>query len=197
MASPEDVTELLEKFKETVELWPRDSGLFLELMREKLKLIEQQFMQEVTAQLPDEVLKKRQEVAQIGVDQVEVFIELYQSDGDNMSRWAMILNALPMQAISRPIYETESGVCSMIRAKENKNREGYAVVKVLKASIIKSTPPLLDIAGRALLQLKSGALQIKNVVRFVHYSGQYLWQNGKLIKLDLPSPIRERKEHFF
>ena len=197
MASPEDVAELLEKFKETVELWPRDSGLFLELMREKLKLIENQFAQEVTAQLPDSVLKKRSEVAQANVDQVEVFVELYQSDGDNMQRWAMILNALPMQAISRPIYETEAGVCSMIRAKEHKNREGYAVVKVLKTNIIKAVQPLLDSAGRVLVHVKPGTLQTNNIVRFVHYSGQYLWQNGKLIKLDLPSPIRERKEHFF
>lgn len=193
MPSSDEIKNLIEKFQETLKNWPRDGGLFLDLMSEKLKQIEQTFLREVTAQLPDDLLLKKKGTTQTNeTGEKDVYIALYQMDGDNMDKWAMTLNAIAMQGISRPIYENEVDVCSMIRAKEQKTKEAYAVVKMKATDIINSAVSPKDRADRKLIYVKPGSLKTENISRFVHLSGQYLLQKGKLIKLDLSSPIRER-----
>lgn len=190
MPTPEELTALLRQFQATLTQWPHDSGLFFELMQKKIEAMQSQFVQAVAAQLPAQTFSKNTDAIQTATDQTDVYVELYQSDGDNMARWAMILKAIAVQAISRPIYQNEADVCSMIRAKQQPSKEGYAVVTVLNADIMTPVMPYKDSAGRPLVQIKSGVLKSENIIRFVHITGQYAWQSDRLIKLDLPSPIR-------
>ncbi|MCD6047206.1 MAG: icmQ [Gammaproteobacteria bacterium] len=190
MASPEELQELLTKFHETLEKWPRDGGLFLDLMKEKLKKLEQTFANEVAGQIPSSLVDKQKAFASTDMSgQKEVYVALYQMHGDNLDKWVTTLHSIAMQGISRPIYENEADVCSMIRTKLQRSKEAYAVVKVLASDIVKTPNEPTDRDGRKLLHIKPGSLKPENIVRFVHISGQYLWQNGKLTKLDLASPI--------
>ena len=196
MPTPEELATLLRQFQATLSQWPHDSGLFFELMQKKIETMQSQFVQEVAEQLPAKTFSKNTPTSQTATNQTDVYVELYQADGDNMDRWAMLLRAIAVQAISRPIYQNEADVCSMIRAKQQPNREGYAIVTVPNADIITPVMPHKDSAGRPLMQIKSGTLQSENIIRFVHVSGQYAWQSDRLIKLDLPSPIREKSSQF-
>lgn len=188
MPTPEELITLIKQFQETLTKWPHDSGLFFELLQKKIEIMQNQFVQDVATQLPAGTFKNTNETP-ITSNETEVYVELYQADGDNMDRWAMILKAIAVQAISRPVYKNEVDVCSFIRAKQQKNREGYAVVKVPNTNILHPAVSHKDGAGRTLLQIKSGTLKSENISRFVHISGQYAWQKDKLVKLSLPSPI--------
>ena len=196
MPTPEELSALLRQFQATLTQWPHDSGLFFELMQKKIEGMQSQFVQAVAEQLPAQTFGKNTDTTQTATNQTDVYVELYQSDGDNMDRWAMILKAIAVQAISRPIYQNEADVCSMIRAKQQPNKEGYAVVTVPDADIMNPAISCKDSAGRPLVQIKSGTLKSENIIRFVHITGQYVWQNDRLIKLDLPSPIREKPHQF-
>lgn len=192
MPTPEEINSLIEKFEETIRKWPKNGGLFIDLMGEKLKQIEKGFITELATQLPPEAFaQKNGKPTNALSGETEVYVALYQMDGDNMDRWAMTLSAIAIQGISRPIYASEADVCSMIRAKEQRNKEGYAVVKLMESDIVKSPSPLQDRFGKKLIHVKPGSLKTNAIVKFVHISGQYAWKNGKLIKLDARSPILE------
>jgi Dot/Icm secretion system protein IcmQ len=192
MASPEELQELLIKFHETLEKWPRDGGLFLDLMKEKLKKLEQNFANEIATQIPSSLGDKQKSFLSADISasgQKEVYVALYQMHGDSLDKWISTLSSIAMQGISRPIYENEADVCSMIRAKVQRSKEAYVVVKIPADDIVQTPSTHTDRDGRKLLHIKPGSLKPENIVRFVHLSGQYLWQNGKLTKLDLASPI--------
>lgn len=187
MASPKDLIEFLEYLHGCVQEWPKGSSLFLDLVGEKLRLMETQLIDEITPQLPKSDAETKRQDAEAS-KQNEVYVALYQFDGHNLDKWAQILNTISFQGVSRPIYAKEEEVCSMIRGKEKREKEAYAVVKVPDGTIIPGTTSQ-DKQGYPLLHLKQGTLQSKLIFKFVHVSGQYLWQNGKLIKLDAPSPL--------
>jgi Dot/Icm secretion system protein IcmQ len=160
-------------------------------MGEKLKQIEQSFVKEIAAQIPED-RSKNSSVTGAQAGEKEIYVALYQMDGDNLDKWGMTLNSIAMQGVSRPIYENEADVCGMIRAKEQKAKEAYAVLKIKASDIVNSPSPHLDRNGKILIYVKPGSLKPENILRFVHISGQYLWRQGRLTKLDLPSPIKEK-----
>lgn len=193
MATPEEIKQLIEKFEKTLHAWPADGGLFLDLMREKLEQIKQTFVQDVATHLPPDALGHLQESQALSQkSETDVYIALYQMQGDNIDRWATILSAIGMQGVSRPIYKNEADVINVIRHKEQPLKEGYAVVKIPTQDILSSSSPHLDRSGFPLLHLKANALKIANVQRFVHQSGQYALKEGKLVKLDFPSPLAKK-----
>ena len=196
MATPTEVKQLIEKFEKTIHDWPADGGLFLDLMREKLQQIKQSFVQDVVSHLPEGSFGGTKDNQQTQENsETNIYVALYQMQGDNIDRWATILGAIGMQGVSRPIYKNEADVINMIRHKEQPVKEGYAVVKVSVRDILPATnPPHTDKAGFPLLHVKGSALKISNVQRFVHKSGQYAFKEGKLVKLDLPSPLSQKTE---
>ncbi len=189
--TPTEVKALIEKFEHTLNMWPKDGGLFLDLMKEKLKQIESNFTQEVLTQLPEKAFQTHLNPDDASADKKDrdVYVALYQMQGDNLDRWKTILHAIGMQGVSRPIYENEADVINLIRHKEHPNKEGYAVVKIPNDMILHPKAPPLDKNGKPLVHVKPNALKIANVIRFVHKSGQYALENGHLVKLDLPSPL--------
>lgn len=116
--------------------------------------------------------------------QREVFIALYSSDGAQIPSWERILTNLPRQIISRPIYADEEHVKYLIKSKENKVNEAYVVIFINESDIltVSSDKIPLDKFGKQLMSIKDRALNMDNIVRFVHISGTYTYSKGHLIK---------------
>ena len=98
-------------------------------------------------------------------------------------KWERIVNNLPKQIISRPIYADEENANQLIRSKENKLNEAYVAIYINQSDIIPmgdKTPT--DRLGKPLLTLKDKSLSLNNINRFVHVSGVYQYLAGKLIK---------------
>lgn len=193
MATPQEVLQLLEQLDECIKNWPKGGGLLLDLVVEKLKVAQQTFIDDIMAALPADLLQKITDEATppalINQDEPDVFVALYQVDGTNMEKWAYALSTIAFQGVFRPIYSKEEDICKMIQTKENRNNEGYAVITIQASAIVYTAKENLDKLGNTLIHVKPGSLQSKNVKRFVHLSGQYLWQNNSLVKLDVASPL--------
>jgi intracellular multiplication protein IcmQ len=191
MMNSKDVLEIIEKFEETIAKWPQNGGMFVDLMGEKLKQIEKEFLEEIAAQIPAEHFHQEEKTEKtVPSGTQEVYVTLYQMDGNNMARWALTLGAIAIQGISRPIYENENDALNMIHHREAQEKEGYAVVQVPAVAIVKPATTHQDKLGQKLLHVKPGALKADNITRFVHISGQYAWQKNQLVKMDMPSPIK-------
>ncbi len=116
---------------------------------------------------------------------ISVFKLLYQSDGLNMKKWATLLHSIGGLSTSRPIYQKEEDVRSVIRFKEYPQNEGYAAVYVLADEIVSTAFPGQtehDKQGRQLLFVKEGALKPKNIISFSHISGRYVLEDTHLIR---------------
>lgn len=120
-------------------------------------------------------------------DLKEVYISLYSSDGAELSSWERIINNLPRQLISRPIYAAEEDIKYLIRSKENKINEAYVAIYINEQDILNLSADkvMKDKFGKLLLNLKDKTLNLNNISRFVHYSGVYSFQKGRLKKNDL------------
>ncbi|MGQ3888111.1 Dot/Icm secretion system protein IcmQ [Legionella sp. CNM-1927-20] len=120
-------------------------------------------------------------------NQQEVFISLYTTDGSNIQAWERIILNLPRQMISRPIYANEEDVKNLIKSKENKLNEGYIAIFVDKNSILNLPPDKMprDRFGKQLLTLRDRSLDLNNIDYFVHLSGTYRYQRGRLIMANL------------
>lgn len=116
--------------------------------------------------------------------QQEVFIALYASDGNNLQSWERILANLPRQLISRPVYTEELNVQNLIKSKENKVNEAYVAVYISQSDILTLPSDKIpcDKFGKPLLTLKDRSLNLDNISRFIHLSGTYNYQKGRLIK---------------
>ncbi|STX50627.1 IcmQ protein [Legionella busanensis] len=119
----------------------------------------------------------------VNPNQQEVFISLYTMDGSNIQAWERIILNLPKQMISRPIYANEEDVKSLIKSKENKLNEGYIAIFVDKNSILTLPPDKMprDRFGKQLLTLRDRSLDLNNIHYFVHLSGTYRYQRGRLL----------------
>ncbi len=194
MATPQQIIQLLEQLDHCIKNWPRGSGLLLDLIAEKLKVLQKNLINDITAALPPELFEKiaidHPAPVLNNSDEPEIYVALYQVDGTNLDKWAQTLSTIAFQGVFRPIYGNEADICKMIQSKENRVREAYAVIKIDPNAIITAHKENLDKFGSPLFHIKPGSLQSKNIKRFVHLSGQYLWQNNQLIRLDLPLLIR-------
>ncbi|CAM4428591.1 MAG: hypothetical protein LEGION0398_MBIBDBAK_00476 [Legionellaceae bacterium] len=113
-----------------------------------------------------------------------IYIALYQSTGQNIKKWEMLLNSIGNFSSGRPIYKNEEDIKAFIRTKQNSQNEGYVIIYVTSKDIIKfpSGKDLFDRNGKELLLVKEGAIKPENIVQFIHETGQYKWVNGHLIK---------------
>jgi intracellular multiplication protein IcmQ len=117
-------------------------------------------------------------------DQQEVYVSLYSTEGRLIQSWERIVNNLPRQIISRPIYENEEDIITAIKYKENKENEAYVSVYINTSDVLTIHEDKIpkDKLGKKLLVLKDKALELDNITRFVHLSGEYQYLHGRLIK---------------
>ena len=116
---------------------------------------------------------------------IDVYVSLYCSEGNNINRWETILTTISRQAITRPIYKKEKDVREVISAKDSKINDAYIIAYVSENSITKtlSGKPLLDRFGHELTVLKENSIIVDNIAKFIHVSGEYTYEKGKLVKL--------------
>jgi len=152
-----------------------------------------QQLKKVREQLPDWEQKKKPDLKEARAvalaaqhsNMTQVFISLYQADGYNMKKWAALLEMMKDLAASRPIYQAEQDVRTVIRTKEQKQNEGYAAVYVSPKLVLAggaSGQALQDKSGYKLAFVKEGALLPEHMLYFEHISGRYTLQDGVLVR---------------
>jgi intracellular multiplication protein IcmQ len=115
-----------------------------------------------------------------------VFILIYCSEGSNVKQWENVISSLAAHSMTRPIYKNESDVQSVLRSKPNKQNDGYLALSISKNDIsphfTKKVP--VDRYGNELVVLREGSIRQENIEYFIHLSGRYIYQNGKLIQVE-------------
>jgi len=117
-------------------------------------------------------------------DHIKIYISLYQSEGSNIKAWQRMLKSLANYSISRPVYNDEEQVREIIRSKPERQRHAYAIVAIPQDGIIHLEKPTVDKFNHELLTLKEGAVQLQNIIEFVHANEKrYVFRDDKLILL--------------
>lgn len=115
----------------------------------------------------------------------EVYVALYQTDGNNLAKWEQLLQAISNHSISRPIYQNEQDIKKVLRAIAIKHNHAYIAVKIRQQDIIHlpEEQRVRDKLGHPLLLLQERAVSKLNITRFVHVSGEYRLEGGRLVKV--------------
>lgn len=177
---------ILKALDEAINNGPWDQSNFLRAIGKNLSDIRENFINQLgtrsKAQIHAEIQLANRMALRSG--QQEVFVSLYSTDGSNLQSWERIVANLPRQMISRPIYANEEHVNALIKTKENKQNEAYLGIFINQAGIIPLPPDkaLSDKLGNPLLTLKDRTLDLDNISRFVHLTGVYYYDRGRLLK---------------
>ncbi len=168
---------------EGIDTGPWQANLFLKGIKKKLEELRDNFAAKIgldqhNAQMANDLLSEN------SGENTEVYIALYQSQGGNLHKWQEVVTSLVKYTMGRAIYKNESDVQAAIRLTDRNLNNAYAVVKVSLDAII--TDPeeqaRTDREGRQLIRLHETAIQLKNVVRLVHATGQYKLLRNFLVK---------------
>ncbi|KTD74489.1 Dot/Icm secretion system protein IcmQ [Legionella tucsonensis] len=177
---------ILKALDYAIQNGPWDKSNFLRSIGNRLIGIRDNFAKKISARSQAQIRADTHLANRLALrsGQQEVFVSLYSSDGSNLQSWERIIANLPRQMISRPIYANEEQVQALIKSKEKKQNEGYAAIYINQTDIIhlSADKTLSDRLGSPLLTLKDRALDVENITRFVHLSGEYKYSRGRLIK---------------
>ena len=184
--SEEQAKAILKALDDALEEGPWESSNFLKIIGKNLRAIRDNYCDKFHLSQAEKVSLASNASKQVGLrdGQQEVFIGLYLSNGSNLQNWEKIIHNLPRQNISRPVYDDEKNVNDLIKSKENKINEGYVSVYVNQSDIlpVSADKAPVERLGHRLLLLRDRAIYPENINRFVHQSGTYTLQNGRLIK---------------
>lgn len=175
--------EIKKILDEGIAAGPWQANLFLKGIKKKLEELRDDFVTKVGLDQHHEQMASDLLLAN-NCENTEVYIALYQSQGSNMNKWQEVVASLITYTMGRPIYYNEPDVQSAIRLNDRNLNHAYAVVKVHKDAILSDTADLVrtDREGRKLINLRESAIQLKNIVRLVHATGQYKLVRNFLVK---------------
>ena len=116
-----------------------------------------------------------------------IYLSVYQTDGNNLRKWATVLASVQKLSIGRPAYEKESAARAVVRAKAQQQREGYIAVWVNNEDVLPAWGGKVtqDRFGHDLLTLREGAILPENIDYFQHTTGQYYLADGQLVLADI------------
>lgn len=177
---------ILKALNEAIDTGPWDKSAFLKVLGKNLNEIRDTFLSVLStttlAQQKAESSLAKQTATRLGMQ--EIYVSIYSSGGNDMSSWERIINNLPRQMISRPIYADEEQVKHAIRQKEHPEKEGYVAIFVSPDSLLQLAADKMpvDKFGQALLALKDRSLKVENISRFVHQKGVFKFERGHLLK---------------
>jgi len=161
-------------------------GVLLKTIGDRLQSLKKRFQQ--TLELGNAALQPgpdnlAQRVAK-RTGQREVFVSLYNADGNSLQKWERLLQTIGSQLVSRPVYQKESHVRALVRSKLQRQNEAYINAYVSEHDFL--VPPggqhPTDKLGHPLLLVKQGAFAASDIIRFVHRSGQYVYKLGRLVR---------------
>lgn len=183
---PEINRQLIEILDEIIDAGPWDAGPLFKVAAKRLTTLRDRFKKELVltdeeAHVPAEGLKKQYQPE----DLLEVFVALYCAGGTQVRRWEDVLSALSSHNLSRPIYQREADIKSVLRSKPQRQNDAYARVLVRKQDLIApmNGKEFKDRSGYPLLLLKLGAIHPNNILRFVHVSGEYNYKDNRLYRV--------------
>ncbi|USQ14132.1 Dot/Icm secretion system protein IcmQ [Legionella lytica] len=177
---------ILQALDEAINNGPWEESNFLRAIGKNLNHIRENFVNQLGTRTKAQIQAETQLANRMALrsGQQEVFVSLYSADGSNIQSWERIVANLPRQMISRPIYASEEHVKAIIKTKENKINEAYLGIFINQSGVIALPPDkaLSDKLGNLLLTLKDRTLDLDNISRFVHVSGVYHYDRGRLLK---------------
>jgi len=177
---------IIKALDDAIESGPWDQSNFLRAVGKNLNEIRDNFVNQMRVRTPAQLKAESHFANRMALrsGQLELFISLYSTDGSNIQSWERIVANLPRQMISRPIYSNEGDITALLKSKENKQNEAYVAIYVNKTDVLPCAPDkvVLDKLGHQLLNLKDKSLDLENITRFVHVSGVYRYERGRLLK---------------
>ncbi len=177
---------ILNALDEAINNGPWEQSNFLRAIGKNLNDIRENFVSQLDTRTRQQIKADTHLANRLALrsGQQEVFVSLYSADGTNLQSWEKIVANLPRQMISRPIYANEEHVRELIKTKENKQNEAYLGIYINQTDIIPLAPDkaLSDKLGNVLLTLKDKTLDLENISRFVHITGIYQFDRGRLLK---------------
>jgi len=163
---------------------PWQANLFLQGIKKKLEELRVQFTADVGL---DQIENGSSSLLNDNSSHVrEVYISLYQSQGNNMQKWEKVIASLTRHSIGRPVYENEDDAKTGSHVTNKNHNHAYLVVKVDANAVLPNSPdtqPRIDRDGRRLVLLREGAIDLRSVVRLVHSTGQYKLVGNFLVKM--------------
>lgn len=154
----------------------KTSSLLLELKKNWENLyaeIHQAFMhtklgskEEIVTTKSEDILQNSQKKFDKGF--IQVFILLYQYEGNKLVNWEHALRAITKHNINRPTYREEAHIQELIRSKGDLEKYGYAIVNIKEEDILPQEAKKFDVFNREVLILKENAVKPFNIVGFVH-----------------------------
>lgn len=128
--------------------------------------------------------ERKKQALSLKPDSLLVYISLYQSNGDDLKQWQQLLLSLVNTSVGRPIYLKESHVRKFVTTRTNLINEAYAIIAVPKTAILtlSDDQKMTDSFGHERLALRTNAIQLSNIVRFIHANRyHYTWEDGRLV----------------
>lgn len=181
----EKAKAILDALDRAINAGSWDESNFLRIIGKNLRQIRENFAKEAIPEKKslDDTKSQNNVIGKNSSEFQEIYISLYAHEGSLLQTWERLLANLPKQVVSRPVYTDEKDVQFLIRSKENKINEAYAVVKIRTQDILQLPPDKVskDRFGKPLLALIDQAVQLQNIIRFVHISGTYKYRSGRLV----------------
>ena len=178
---------ILTSLRELLERGPWANSAFLRVLGKKIQKIHDDFSTRVDSTHQSLSHKSAQHhlTQKPSETQKEVFVALYSSDGANLESWEKILVNLPRQTVSRPVYSEEEAIKKIFKDKKKPVNDAYVVMYIDQNALLMMAGDKApkDRFGTELLTLKAKALSLDHMLRFVHTSGVYTYQKGRLIKV--------------
>lgn len=177
--------DMLKALNEAIENGPWDKSSFLKVIGKNLMEIRDEFLSKIESQNRTQLTTESNLANRVALrsGQREVYVSLYSADGANLVSWERIVANLPRQVISRPIYADEEDIKTVLKTKEFKQNEAYVAIFIHQNDILPLPPEKasVDKLGKVLLSLKGNALNLENISRFVHLTGVYRYEKGRLV----------------
>jgi intracellular multiplication protein IcmQ len=178
--------EILKALNDAVNNGPWEHSAFFKAIGEKLTEIRDRFKEDLALGIVEETGLPASLANRIAQRQglIEIFVVLYNADGSNMYKWEATINSIRSQSINRPIYRDENLAKAALRGAINKQNEAYIAAFINEENIMplpKEKRPH-DRWDNELIVLNEAAIQPQNITRFIHVSGTYEIQFGKLVR---------------
>lgn len=185
--SDEQNEAILKALNDAIEKGPWEKSNFLKVIGKNLTDVRDGFLNQLGASSHAQLKAESHLANRIALrsGQQEIYVSLYSADGTNIQSWEKIVINLPRQMISRPIYADEADIKALLKTKENKQNEAYVAIYINQFDILplSADKAPVDKLGKTLLSLKDKTLSLDNISRFVHASGVYRYERGRLVKI--------------
>ena len=165
-----------------------DKTLFLRAIEMQLKQIRNDYADAINSYEAMASIDRKQNtffIQKKGAEKtIDIYIHLYNLEGDSIHKWEKLISNLDKQIISRPVYRFENDVREVLRTKRGDlKNEAYAAVAINETQLIIGTNGQVqrDKLGHELVSVKDRWIDLNNFKYFIHKSGRYNLRGLKLI----------------